>query len=302
MPLLRGIGDVENEHVLRILRDGDPRGGTAPFTPEEKRAQYRAAARRSLTAEMESVVDQQAGGVSIRTYRPKVLRAGGARVLYLHGGGFLSGDLETHDPVCRLIADGAGLEVTGVAYRLAPEEPYPAAVTDCFSVLEWMAREGGSRIAIVGDSAGGNLAAVLAIRARDAGIKLAAQVLIYPMLDAVMTSPSLVENAFVPPFTLVDCVQAWQWYLAPEVDRASADLSPLHARDLSGLAPALIVTAEFDILRDDGLRYRQKLRGSGVAVLHHHFDDMVHGFIQWSADIPRAVAGLNQVVDFLGTV
>lgn len=298
---LRGIADISDEAVRHILQQGDPRGGTAPFAPEEKRLAYRAAASRSLSEPVGNIQHSETPeGVLVRTYFPLRPAAGAPRVLFLHGGGFLSGDLDTHDPVCRLLSNRVGAPVTAVAYRLAPEFRYPAAVDDCFSALRWLVDADPGRIAVVGDSAGGNLAAVLAILARDSGIPLAAQVLIYPMLDALLTSPSLVQNALVPPFTLVDCVQAWQWYLGTdEHSRIHCNVSPLHVRDTRGLAPAMLVTAEFDILRDEGLRYAGRLRDGGVSVVHQHFSEMVHGFLQWTATVEASRICLDRIVGFV---
>jgi acetyl esterase len=304
MRLLHGIEDIKDKEVLSILGQVDPRGGTAPFTPEEKRASYRLGVVRGGPPEpVADIRDERTPeGVALRTYVPAVSRAGAARVLYLHGGGFLSGDFATHDPICRLLANGAGVCVTAVEYRLAPEAPFPAAVDDCWSVLQWLTRSDSSRVVVMGDSAGGNLAAVLALKARYAKIQVAAQVLIYPMLDALLASPSMVENALVPPFTLLDCLRAWQWYLgSPDVDRRSPEVSPLYAPDLRGVAPALIITAGFDILRDEGTRYAQRLREAEVAVEQEHFPEMVHGFLQWTGQVPTSRACLHRIVRFLAT-
>lgn len=298
---LRSLNDLTDGEVIAILRGMDPRGGTAPFTPEEKRQMYRTAATRSgAPLEMERVVDSRTEGrIPIRTYSP---HGGGSesrtKVLYLHGGGFLSGDLDTHDPICRLLAHKTGFEVTAVQYRLAPEFPYPAAVEDCYSVLLQLVAE-RSPVAVVGDSAGGNLAAVCCLMAREESVPVAAQALLYPMMDALMSSESLVQNAFIPPFTLADCVKAWQLYLPDAMSRADARVSPLHAPDLHGLPRTLVVTAEFDILRDDGIRFVQRLRDAGVSVEHAHYKDMVHGFVQWAGQVSAARACLETLVSFL---
>ena len=304
--------DIQNPELIALLREMDARGGMAPFTAAEKRSAYRAAVSRSGAAEpMGSIADEtvpgETGDVPVRIYHPKL--SGGPSlpvVLYLHGGGFVSGDLDTHDPVCRMISNHVPAVVVAVNYRLAPENPYPAATDDCWTVFRWLAAHASSirgdtqRIAVVGDSAGGNLAAVMALMARDKGVgPLAAQVLIYPMLDATLGCGSLVENAFVPPFTLVDCVHSWQVYLARDADRRSAYISPLHAADLGGLAPALVITSEYDILSDEGDAYATRLQAAGVRTEHEEFQGMIHGFFQWAGAVAAARLAMNRVVQFL---
>ena len=297
--------------LLPLIRDMDPRGGLAPFTAEEKRQAYRQAVSRSGAPESVAAVSDRAiagsaGEIPIRIYQPKRGEGQLAILVYLHGGGFVSGDLETHDPVCRLLANQVPAVVVAVHYRLAPEHRFPAAPEDCYSVLRWLAANGASlrgdpsRMAVVGDSAGGNLAAVLALMARHRGeFPLAAQVLIYPMLDATLGCASLVENALVPPFTLVDCVSAWQQYLPPDADRRDAYISPLHATSLGGLPPALVITAEFDILADEGSAYVSRMRQAGIDVKHEHFEHMIHGFFQWGGRVGAAQLAMHRVVQYL---
>lgn len=302
--------DIQNPELLPLLREMDPRGGMAPFTAEQKRSTYHKGIPRAGTPEpVHSITDQRVPGpahdVAIRIYRPRE-DANFPVILYLHGGGFISGDLETHDPVCRMISNHVAALVVAVNYRLAPEHPYPAAIEDCFAVLNWLVSNAHSiggdagRLAVVGDSAGGNLAAVLPLMARDKGLpSLRAQVLIYPMLDATLSSASLVENAFIPPFTLADCVLAWQVYLAKNEDRRSPYISPLQATDLSGLPPALVITSEFDILADEGEAYVDRLREAGVRTEHEEFQGMIHGFFQWGGMVAAARLAMNRVVQFL---
>lgn len=304
--------DIDNPDLKRLLPEMNLSGGLAPASIEEKRTNYRGAVSRSGEPELVNFIEDgtvpgPAGDVAIRIYRPTAdVRDRLPVVLYTHGGGFVSGDLDTHDPLCRELANHIPATVVAVNYRLAPENPYPAAAADCFAVLRWLAASGSSiggdttRIAVAGDSAGGNLAAVLALMARERNeISLKAQVLIYPMLDATLASASLVENAFMPPFTLVDCVYAWQLYLPKDVDRRNPFVSPLHAHELNGLPPALILTAEFDILADEGEAYVQRLREAGVEVEHEEFQGMIHGFFQWSGEVAAARLAMNRVVQYL---
>jgi len=302
---------VLSPELIPLIREMDPRGGLAPFTAEEKRQAYRQAVSRSGAPESvaevaDRAISGSAGEIPIRIYRPKLGEGQLAIIVYLHGGGFVSGDLDTHDPVCRLLANHVPAVVVVVHYRLAPEHRFPAAPEDCYSVLRWLASNGASlrgdtsRMAVVGDSAGGNLAAVLALMARNRGeFPLSAQVLIYPMLDATLGCESLVENAFVPPFTLVDCVSAWQQYLPPDADRRDAYISPLHATSLGGLPPTLVITAEFDILADEGSAYVSRMRQAGIDVEHEHFEQMIHGFFQWGGIVGAARIAMNRAVQYL---
>jgi acetyl esterase len=308
---LRSVAeDIRNPEIRAILDQMDPRGGSAPFSVEEKRRSYLTGVARAGTPEpVASIQDRSipgpAGEIPVRIYRPE---AGGHLpvVLYVHGGGFFSGDLDTHDPVCRFLANHIPAVVMGVNYRLAPEHHYPAAAQDCYAALRWLSKSasslGGdeSRSFVIGDSAGGNLATVVALMARDAGgPALTGQVLIYPMTDATFSFDSQVENGLIPPFTLIDCVYAWQLYLPPNIDRRHPYISPVMADGLSGVAPALVLTAEFDILADEGEAYVDRLRDAGVAVEHEHFPDMVHGFFQWSGVAAGARVAVNRVVHYL---
>lgn len=311
MPVLRSLADITNQEVARVLAEVEPRGGTAPFTPEEKRRAYRAAVVRSGPPEpVAQILDRTSpNGTPVRLYVPARAAKPFPVLLYLHGGGFLSGDLATHDPICRLLSNRIPALVAAVEYRLAPEHPFPAAIEDCFYVLQWLPSQAATlgsdpaRYFVVGDSAGGNLAAVMALLARDHKFPpLAAQVLIYPMLDAALSSPSLVENALLPPFTLVDCVHAWQLYLPDSVDRLQPQVSPLRAPDLRALPPALVLTAGLDILRDEAILYIQRLREADVPVQHEHFPDMVHGFFQWTGQVAAARTALDRIVHYLQSV
>ena len=304
--------DIKNPELIALLREMNPQGGMAPFTAEEKRAAYlKGVPRAGTPEEIGSVADRTvpgpAGEIPVRIYQPMSPEAASLPVvLYLHGGGFISGDLETHDPICRMLANHVPAVVVAVDYRLAPEAPYPAATEDGFAVLSWLVSNASSingdarRIAVVGDSAGGNLAAVMPLMARDKGLGgLVAQVLIYPMVDATLSSGSMVENAFIPPFTLVDCVKSWQMYLAGNEDRRHPYISPLHAPSLSGLPPALVITSEFDILADEGIAYADRLQEAGVRVQQEEFQGMIHGFFQWGGVVAAGRLAMNRVVQFL---
>jgi acetyl esterase len=205
-------------------------------------------------------------------------------VVYFHGGGWVIGDIATHDTTCQRLAAGVPAVVVSVDYRLAPEHRFPAAVDDCDAATAWVsahaAELGGdaTRLAVAGDSAGGNLAAVVALRARHAhGPAIAFQLLVYPATDLTRSLPSHTENG---EGYLLD-TDAMTWFINQylvDADPRHPDASPLFVDDLAGLPPALVVTAEFDPLRDEGEAYAQRLRDAGVDVTTSRYDGMIHGF------------------------
>jgi acetyl esterase len=220
-----------------------------------------------------------------RSYEPAGGGDGGL-IVFLHGGGFVFGDLETHDGLCRLFCERTAAAVLAIDYRLAPEHPFPAAVEDAHAALRWARSEAGAlgaderRIAIMGDSAGGNLAAVACQLARDAGEpQPAAQVLIYPVTDFSLHRRS--RELFGEGFFLTASSMDWfdELYLGGAQERKSDPrASPLLADSLAGLAPAIVTTAGFDPLRDEGELYAQALREAGVRVLQRRCEGMIHGF------------------------
>jgi acetyl esterase len=239
-------------------------------------------------------IEGPGGPLPLRVYRPS--KAPGLPVLvYFHGGGWALCSVETHDPTCRQLANGAGCVVVSVDYRLAPEHPFPAAPEDCYAALEWVADQarafGGdaSRLAVGGDSAGGNLAAVVAQMARDrSGPALRHQLLVYPVTDHAFDTPSYRENANAPILTTDAMRFFWSRYLAREDDGRHPYASPLRAEDLAGLPPAHLITAEYDPLRDEGEAYAARLEAAGVPVRASRYDGMVHGFFGFTEMIDRA--------------
>jgi acetyl esterase len=226
-------------------------------------------------------------------------------VVFYHGGGFALGDLDTHDPVARAHAVGAEAIVVSVDYRLAPEHPFPAAVDDCWAALQWVAEHaaelGGdpTRIAVAGDSAGGNLAAVTALRARDeGGPRLAFQLLWYPSITADLSLPSFTENADAPILD-GDVIDAFlHWYI-PGIDISDAKalpsfIAPSNATDLSGLAPAFIGSAEHDPLRDDAALYARLLNEAGVPAELSNESTLVHGYVSFALIVPAAAEATNR--------
>jgi acetyl esterase len=228
-----------------------------------------------------------AGPLHARVYRPEA-GPGDAlpTVLFIHGGGFLLGSVETHDNQARAICRATRSVVVSLDYRLAPETPWPGAVEDCFAALEWTAEHIGElgrdpdRLAIAGDSAGGNLAAVTALLARDGGPKLCAQLLIYPVVDfdSGQHYPSRVDNAEGYFLTADDMEWFSSNYVPAGTDPHDPRLSPLRAPSLAGLPPAVVLTAEYDPLRDEGEAYAAALAAAGVEVRQHRCNGLIHGF------------------------
>jgi acetyl esterase len=259
------------------------------------RASSRArAAARPRGPELHAVADAiipDTPGVRARHYRPAAERR--PLLVYLHGGLWVLGGLATHDRLCRRLAAEAGIEVLAVDYRLAPEHPWPAAVEDAEGATRWAARwltrDDGGPVAIGGDSAGGCIAALAALRLRGSDVEPAAQVLICPNTDLTGAQPSMTEKA--TGFGLeAAAVRAAAALWVPQAARhGDGDVSPLHAADLAGLPPALVITAEHDPLRDEGDAYAARLGDAGVPVVHRCEPGLPHGFVQ-ALDLERADA------------
>ncbi|TDD22988.1 alpha/beta hydrolase [Nonomuraea diastatica] len=249
---------------------------------QELRANDGLAAQRGPLTKLPFVRDERAEGVPIRIYRADPGDGPLPVVVYFHGGGWVLGSVKRNDALGRDLAIRTGAVVVSVDYRLAPEHAFPAAADDAWTVVrDIFARpafyQSNGRVAVVGDSAGGNLAAVAAWQARDAGLRLAHQVLVYPVLDVAMETPSYTE--FAKGFGLEAGEMAWfARQYAPDADPADPRLSPLRLPDVAGLAPATIVTAEYDVLRDEAESYAQRLKQAGVPVELHRFDGAVHNF------------------------
>ncbi|UFS96164.1 alpha/beta hydrolase [Nocardia huaxiensis] len=227
----------------------------------------------------------EAPEVPVRLYRPLEAEKAPGVVVFYHGGGFVLCNLDSHDRFCRTMANAAGVIVVSVDYRRAPEARFPAAARDAYAVLRWVADNaealGGdpARLAVAGDSAGGNLATVAALQARDqGGPDIVCQLLMYPMLDPACNSGSYTENAEGYFTTAAQLRWYWQQYLTTDADAADPYANPMIA-DLSGLPPAYIATAEFDPLRDEGEAYGRLLRDAGVETEIHRWNGTIHGFM-----------------------
>ena len=225
-----------------------------------------------------------AGQLPVRIYRPEE-KAPLPALVYFHGGGWVIGSLETHDGTCRDLANRIGCVVVSVDYRLAPEARYPAAAEDCYAATKWVAENAkalgvdAARLGIGGDSAGGNLAAVVALMARDrGGPTLRHQLLIYPVTDADFSRASYRENA--EGYLLTTKAMEWFWghYVPDPARRQEPYAAPLRAKELSGLPPAFVLTAEYDPLRDEGEAYAKRLQQAGVKTRLQRYDGAIHGF------------------------
>ncbi len=301
--------DPQIQQMLAALESmGTP--SIASGTPEKAREGFRALTVNLRPAEtvvpVAVVEDLQlpgpAGDLGARVYRPEA--AGPLpTILFIHGGGFVIGDIDTHDNQCRTICRDVGAVVLSAGYRLAPEAPFPAAVEDCVAALAWTAAHvdqlGGdpARLAIAGDSAGGNLAAVTARLARDAGgPPLAAQLLIYPGTDFREDDArysSRADNADGYFLTVAD-MRWFSGHYVGTADPSDPNLSPLLAEDLAGLPPAVIVTAEYDPLRDEGEAYARALDDAGVPVTLVRYDGLIHGFFDLAVLSPAAADAVRE--------
>jgi acetyl esterase len=261
--------------------------------------QMNAEAPRAEVAEARDItIPGPAGDIPARLYRPQGSAADDTLpvLVYYHGGGWTIGDIDTHDATTRLLANRAGIAVVSVDYRLAPEHVFPAAVDDCFAATQWIATNGselgvdGSRLAVGGDSAGGNLAAVVALMARDAGgPEIRLQVLVYPGVDARLAHASIDENATGLLLTKQDMEWFYGHYgLGSVVQADDWRLSPMLAESHAGLPPAVVITAEYDPLRDEGNAYADVLREAGVEVDHQQYDGMIHAFFTMAGEVDAA--------------
>jgi acetyl esterase len=244
-----------------------------------------------------------AGGVSIpvRIYRPDSERAWKPGLVWFHGGGWVIGNLDSADGAARMVCNASGCVVVSVDYRLAPEHKFPAAADDCYAATKWVAEHAAelgidtSRIAVGGDSAGGNLAAVVAQMARDAGgPRIRFQALVYPVTDYDFGTGSYTDNADGYLLTKSSMVWFWGHYLNDDADGAHPKASPIRHADLKGLPPAIVITAEFDPLRDEGEAYAERLRGCGVPVEVKRYEGQIHGFFANPA-IDDGTAAAKQV-------
>ncbi|MDI3315088.1 MAG: alpha/beta hydrolase [Mycobacterium sp.] len=289
--------------LLKVL-DAVPFRLTADDGVDAARQRLRNLPRRPVHPELRvenRVIDGPEDEIAIRIYWPAT-ELPSPVVLYFHGGGFVVGDLDTHDGIARWHAVGAGAIVVSVDYRLAPEHPYPAAIEDAWAATQWVADHGRgigadpARMGLAGDSAGGTIAAVIAQRARDdGGPPIAFQLLWYPSTLWDPSLPSFTENAAAPILDRHAIAAFSRWY-AGEVDVTDppAGMAPGRAQNLAGLPPAYIGVAGHDPLRDDGIRYGELLAAAGVPVEVHNAESLVHGYLGYAGVVPAAAAAMNR--------
>ncbi|MBL6749876.1 MAG: alpha/beta hydrolase [Nevskia sp.] len=295
---------------VKGLLDNVAASGIPPFhqmTPESCRATFKQlfGALPPSTAKIAGTKDIKipgpAGAIPARVYTPE--GKGPFPVLvYMHGGGWVIGDIEGYENVCRELCGGSQAVVVSLDYRLGPEHKFPAATDDCLAAVRWVgehAAEIGAdakRIAVGGDSAGGNLAAVTALRLRDeGGPRLAAQLLIYPVTDHyTKNTVSMVKNAEGFLLTRQDMVWFSDYYLRTEADVKNPHFAPLRAKSLAGLAPALVLTAEFDPLCDEGEEYAARLKDAGVPTKLSRYDGAIHGFFGFFSVLDLGRAGMDE--------
>jgi acetyl esterase len=307
------------EMMIQVMSDSGLSFGSGDVTPQERRAAMIAATtnpafpKHPLHDISDRTIPGPAGPIPVRVFRPGP-ETGLPLVLWFHGGGWVTGNLDTHDQLGRLLSDAVGAVVVSVDYRLAPEAKFPAAADDCLAAYEWAlahADEVGAdanRIAIGGDSAGGNLAAVVALDARERGLpqpKL--QLLVYPVTDVEFDSASMIDNA--KGYFLEADGMRWFYdhYSRTPSDFDDPRFSPIRASDLSGLARAVVVTAEYDPLRDQGEAYAVRLRDASVPTEMVRADGLIHGFFGMHEYMPPgqeswdiSVAALRDALGTLG--
>ncbi|MBM4439055.1 MAG: alpha/beta hydrolase [Candidatus Rokubacteria bacterium] len=246
------------------------------------------------------------GELLVRVFTPRAVAPRPALV-YFHGGGWVTGDVDTHEGICRTLANAAGCVVASVDYRCAPEHTFPTAAEDAYAATRWVAERASElgvdagRVAVCGDSAGGNLAAAVALMARDrGGPRLSFQVLVYPITDCDFETPSYRENAEGYLLTREGMRWYWDQYVPNAADRTNPYVSPMRAASLAGLPPALVITAEYDPLRDEGEAYARKLGAAGVPVAHTRYPGMIHAFYRFTSTVDAARAAVAETVAALG--
>ncbi len=267
----------------------------------ERLAEYGPAATGTVSVD-DRVVTSESNEVAVRVYTP--LAPSGPGLVFFHGGGWVSGSIHTHDVICRAFATRLSTVVVAVEYRLAPEHRHPAAIEDAWEATRAVAADperfgiAGGSLVVGGDSAGGALAAAVARRARDSGLELAGQVLMYPVADYPADRDSY--RRYAQGFGLT--AAAMEFFVrtyAGDAERNDPDVAPLCCEDLSGIAPAVIVTAECDVLCDEGEEYAQRLRAAGVSVLAARCPGVVHGFLRIAGEVPAAAAGFDLVIELM---
>ena len=279
---------------------------TSRMTPAQARMSVRERSAALPREEIASVRDHQVavqgGTMTVRVFTPRG-PAPKPALVYFHGGGWVTGDIDTHEGICRTLANAADCVVASVDYRCAPENTFPTAAEDSYAATRWVVEEANAlgvdarRLAVCGDSAGGNLAAAVALMARDrGGPALSLQVLVYPVTDCDFDRPSYKENAEGYILTSESMRYYWDQYVPNAADRVHPYVSPIRAASLAGLPPALVITAEYDPLRDEGEAYARALGAAGVPVTQSRYPGMIHAFFRFTNVMDAARAAVAEVV------
>lgn len=295
--------------LLERLRAADPRPRSSLTIAETRekyvRNRWMSGEPKQLPRIEDTTVPGPAGEVPVRIYASATDKSLPSLV-YFHGGRFISGSLETHDPVCRDLAARSDCMIIAVDYRRAPESQFPAALDDAYAVTEWVAASGAhlgvdpSRVGVGGDSAGGNLAAGVALLARDRrGPNLHCQMLIYPMLDATCSTAShqTMASGYGP--GTEDMLRGYREYIPEGVDWKDPLVSPLFAPDLTRLPPTFVLTSEFDSLRDEAEQYASRMASAGVSVITSRYDGTIHGFFQMAGEVRSGDQAIDEAAAFL---
>lgn len=318
MPNAKRASELDPDAARMIEQLERSRGPpTAAQTPESARLAFRERCERLGEARPIDTVEEfdvqgPDGDLTLRLYADEEAEREDPRaaIVWFHGGGWVRGDLETHDPVCRELAARTGRVVVAVDYRLAPEDPFPAPLEDCYTATEWTVENAAaigvdpSRVAVAGQSAGGNLAAGVSLLAAERGLDVEAQLLIYPALDANCDTHSHEQNA--EGYLLTSDGMAWYWeqYLQGGIHAANPYAAPALASDerLAGQPPAVVLTCGYDPLRDEGDRYAERLRAAGTTVEQIQLPDLPHAFLTMRAEIPAADDALADLADRLDAI
>jgi acetyl esterase len=299
---------------IKAIIDQAASAGAPPLSslsPKQARQAFRAmfqafgAAPEPVAKSEDRAIPGPARDIGVRIYTPEG-KAPFPVLLFFHGGGWVLGDLDTHDPLCRALTKGARCVTVAVDYRLAPEHKFPAALDDCYAASKWVAQHGSeigvnpAHLAVGGDSAGGNLAAAVSLMARDRkDLGVGYQLLMYPALDASLQTKSM--NEFAEGYLLTRSDMAWFWghYLRGDTDRSDLYACPVAAKDLTGLPPAMVITAEFDPLRDEGEAYARRLQEAYVHVTLKRCEGVTHGFMSMATIVDQGRKAIDDAASHL---
>jgi len=300
---------VLDPQIAEVIRKAQE-GGAPPvesLTPEENRANYEKIAKEQFgpVDEVHSVEDMDADGVRVRVYKPTASTDPQRALVYFHGGGYVVGSLDTHDGIARAFSRRAECIVVSVDYRLAPEHRYPAALEDSWTATKWVIANAETlgidpdRIGVGGDSVGGALATIVARKGRDAGTPFAVQLLIYPATTCRQDAPSYSMYAFG--YGLTRDAMAWYWrqYIGDHDGSTDSDISPAALQDLRRMPRTIVITAEADILRDEGESYAQRTFLAGVDTEGYCYDGMIHGFLRMAGVVDRSNQALSEIAESL---